>query len=152
MSSKINLSGLNVVVVGLAREGCAVASFLTEQGAVVTATDIQTADKLTEQIEKLNKLNITFYLGVHPPALLNAKHTDLIVVSPGVPLTVSFLQQAQANGIPLTTESRLFCQLCPIPVIGISGSSGKTTTTTLVGKMLQADGLQTLVGGNIGHP
>lgn len=146
------LSGLRVVVVGLAREGSAAARFLAEQGARVTVTDARPPGALRERRQGLDGLDITFRLGGHPASLLEPSRTDLLVVSPGVPLDSPFLAQAQANRLPLTTETRLFCQLCPAPVIGVSGSSGKTTTTTLVGKMLEAAGRTVHVGGNIGQP
>ena len=147
-----NFAGLKILVVGLAREGSAAARFLANHGAQVTITDAKPADQLTGQIAALQDLAVSFHLGTHPTDLLSADKTDLLVVSPGVPLTAPFLQLAQSRGLPLTTESRLFCQLCPAPIIGISGSSGKTTTTTLVGLMLEASGYTTHVGGNIGRP
>jgi UDP-N-acetylmuramoylalanine--D-glutamate ligase len=89
-------------------------------------------------------------LGEHPLSLLD--EADLIFVSPGVPLEIPFLQAARSQKIPLSTESRLFCYLCPALIIGITGSSGKTTTTTLLGKIMEASGRKTWVGGNIGRP
>jgi UDP-N-acetylmuramoylalanine--D-glutamate ligase len=77
---------------------------------------------------------------------------DLVFLSPGVPLDAPLVQAARERGVPLSTETRLFLSLCPAPVIGITGSSGKTTTTTLVGEMAQAQGRRTFVGGNIGQP
>lgn len=151
-TDSVPLSGANVLVVGFAREGHAVARFLAERGANVTITDSQPAYKLENRIEPLEKLGITFRLGEHPNSLLTPKHVDFLVVSPGVPLNIPFLQKARSLRLPLTTESRLFCQRCPAPITGISGSSGKTTTTTLVGKMLEASGYTAHVGGNIGQP
>lgn len=148
----LSFEGLGVVVVGLAREGNAVAQFLAKYGAKVSVTDARPAEKLNQDLDALRALGITFYLGGHPESLLNPKFTQLLVVSPGVPLNIPFLRQAQKQGILLSTESRLFSQLCPVPIVGISGSSGKTTTTTLVGKMLEMDGFITHVGGNIGQP
>jgi len=148
----IPLAGTRVLVVGLAREGTAVARFLAENGATVTITDAKPAAALTPWLEQVQDLPVSLVLGHHPDNLLNPARTDFLVVSPGVPLTAPFLQKAQANGLPLTTESRLFCQLCPAPVVGISGSSGKTTTTTLVGNILARSGFATHVGGNIGKP
>ncbi len=148
----MNWPDLKVVVVGLAREGQAAAQFLAQRGAQVTVTDAKPAERLREEVVALQGLNIRFALGGHPDSLLNAETCDFLVVSPGVPLSSPFLQQARRRGLPLTTESRLFCQLCPAPIIGISGSSGKTTTTTLVGKMLLSAGYTAHVGGNIGQP
>lgn len=152
MTTDMVFSGLRALVVGLAREGSAVARFLAEHGAHVTVTDALPADTLAPQMAALQGLDITYRLGGHPEALLDKAATDVLIVSPGVPLTIPFLQRASDLGLLLTTESRLFCQLCPAPIIGISGSSGKTTTTTLVGLMLNAAGLTTHVGGNIGQP
>jgi UDP-N-acetylmuramoylalanine--D-glutamate ligase len=115
-------------------------------------TDAKPASALTASLDALQDLAIDYYLGEHPSDLLDSTRLDLLVVSPGVPLTSPFLQQAQAAGLLLTTESRLFSQFCPAPIVGISGSSGKTTTTTLVGLMLEASGFTTHVGGNIGTP
>ncbi len=148
----IPLAGTRVVVVGLAREGAAVAQFLAHHGAQVTITDAKPASALSRWLEQVQALPVTLCLGAHPDKLLNPARTDFLVVSPGVPLTIPFLQRARANGLPLTTESRLFCQLCPAPIVGISGSSGKTTTATLVGNILAASGYATHVGGNIGRP
>lgn len=143
---------LKVLIVGLARTGVATAQFFVAAGAQVTMTDIKPAESLAESLASLAGLNIRYYLGHHPEHLLQPGSTDLIVVNPGVPQTIPFLQQALAQGQVLTTETRLFSQHCPAPIVGISGSSGKTTTTTLVGLMLEASGYQTKVGGNIGTP
>ena len=143
---------LKVVVVGLAREGQAAAQFLAQRGAKVTVTDANPAERLRKAVAALQGTGVNFALGGHPERLLNPDTCDFLVVSPGVPLSSPFLQQAQRKRLPLTTESRLFCQLCPAPIIGISGSSGKTTTTTLTGKMLRAAGYNAPVGGNIGQP
>ncbi|OQY47475.1 MAG: UDP-N-acetylmuramoyl-L-alanine--D-glutamate ligase [Anaerolineaceae bacterium 4572_78] len=162
--SQTDFSNLNIIVVGLAREGIAITRFLAEQGATVIVTDMESADKLQNSIEQLHDLDITYMLGGHPDSLFDIetpqsfagycppKRPDLIVVSPGVPINIPFLQQAIAYNIPLSTETRIFCHECPTPIIGISGSSGKTTTTTLVGKMMHASGFITYVGGNIGRP
>jgi len=143
------LSGKRVIVVGMAREGKALAQFLTRHGAAVTMSDAKDADELRDVISELEDLSIQFVLGGHPDELLNA---DLICVSPGVPLSIPFLVKARRAGIPLSSEPRLFAQFCPVPVIGITGSSGKSTTVVLVGRMLVEAGWQTYVGGNIGSP
>lgn len=152
MTSLSSLANLGVVVVGLAREGTAVARFFAEHGARVTVTDAQPADKLSRWIDTLRGLPIRFELGAHPADLLHPRRTDVLVVSPGVPPTIPFLQEARRKKLLLTTESRILSQFSPAPVIGVTGSSGKTTTTTMVGMMLAAGGLTTHVGGNIGTP
>jgi UDP-N-acetylmuramoylalanine--D-glutamate ligase len=149
-NTRYDLSGLHVLVVGLAREGTAVARFLVERGAQVTITDSKQAESLAQPLAVLEGLPLRFALGGHPERLLKA--ADLLVVSPGVPLDAPFLAQARRRGLPLSSETRLFTHLCPAPVAGITGSSGKTTTTALVGEMLKASGRRTWVGGNIGQP
>jgi UDP-N-acetylmuramoylalanine--D-glutamate ligase len=148
--TRYDFSGLDVLVVGLAREGTAVARYLAERGAQVTITDIKPAELLAQPLSALEGLPLHLALGSHPERLLDA--ADLLVVSPGVPWDMPFLAQARRRGLPLSSETRLFTHLCPAPVVGITGSSGKTTTTALVGHMLKASGRQTWVGGNIGQP
>ena len=145
-----DLAGIRVLVVGLAREGTAAARFLVARGARVTVTDAKPASALAEPLAALQGLPIELALGGHPERLLEA--ADVLVVSPGVPLEIPLLVRARQRGLPLSSETRLFTHLCPAPVAGITGSSGKTTTTALVGEMLQATGRRTWVGGNIGHP
>ncbi len=144
------LSGLRALVVGLGREGLALATYLAGHGFAVTATDAQPAEKLAEAIEPLRQAAVSLALGGHPLTLLD--EVDILFVSPGIPLESPFLQAAQERGLPLSSETRLVCHLCPALVVGITGSNGKSTTTTLVGKMLEAAGYKTWVGGNIGRP
>jgi UDP-N-acetylmuramoylalanine--D-glutamate ligase len=144
------LAGLRVVIVGLGQEGTALATYLTRHGFTVTATDSQPAEKLGPVPAALIGVGVSLVLGEHPLSLLD--EADLIFVSPGVPLETSFLEEARRRNIPLSTESRLFCYLCPAPILAITGSSGKTTTTTLLGKIMEASGRKTWVGGNIGQP
>jgi UDP-N-acetylmuramoylalanine--D-glutamate ligase len=141
---------VSVLIVGLAREGTALARFLAEQGARVTVTDVKPAEALADGMAALARLPVTLALGGHPVSLLNGN--DILFVSPGVPLEIPLLAEARRRGLPLSSETRLFARLCPAPIIGITGSSGKTTTTALVGEMLRAAGRRTWVGGNIGQP
>lgn len=145
----MDVQGLRTTVIGLAREGTALSRYLANQGALVTVSDRKGRDELQEAIAALEGLPIRFVLGGHPTDLLD---TDVVFASPGVPPETPILVEARRRGIPVISETRLFLELCPAPVIGITGSSGKTTTTTLVGKMLEASGYQTWVGGNIGRP
>lgn len=144
------LSGLRLLVVGLAREGIALASYLSRHNLTVTGTDLRTEAALGQAVAPLQALGLPLVLGEHPASLLD--EADLLFVSPGVPLEAKFIQQAVARKIPLCTESKLFCYLCPAPIVAITGSSGKTTTTTLVGQIMAAAGRKTWVGGNIGRP
>jgi UDP-N-acetylmuramoylalanine--D-glutamate ligase len=145
----MDFRGQRATVIGLAREGTALARFLAEGGATVTVSDIKSQEELAEGIEALAGLPIRFVLGGHPTEILEA---DVVFVSPGVPLEVPILAEARERGIPISSETRLFAQLCPAPIVGITGSSGKTTTTALVGGMLEKAGYRTWVGGNIGQP
>ena len=151
------LSGLRVLIVGLGREGSALAAYLAGRGLTVTATDLQPAETLGVVPASLEAAGVSLVLGEHPLTLLD--QSDILFVSPGIPLESSFLQEAKTRKLPLSTESRLFSQLCPAPIVGITGSSGKTTTTTLVGQIMQADAAtdgyskrNVWVGGNIGRP
>lgn len=144
------LSGLRVLVVGLGREGKALALYLAGHGFTVTATDSQPSQKLGLEMSELAEAGVSLVLGEHPLSLLD--QADILFVSPGIPLETPFLAAARSRGLPLSTESRLFCFLCPAPILGITGSSGKTTTTTLLGNILKAAGRTTWVGGNIGYP
>ncbi|MCB0193418.1 MAG: UDP-N-acetylmuramoyl-L-alanine--D-glutamate ligase [Anaerolineae bacterium] len=144
------LSGVRSVVVGLGREGLALANYLSNHSLNVTGTDLRTETNLGNALEALNSAGVPLVLGEHPLSLLD--EADLLFVSPGVPLEAKFIQQAIARKIPLCAESKLFCMLCPAPIVAITGSSGKTTTTTLVGKIMEATGRKTWVGGNIGQP
>jgi len=146
----LDFTGSQTLVVGLAREGTALACFLARHGARVTVTDIKPADALADSLAALAGLPVALALGGHPLELLDT--ADIVFVSPGVPLEIPFLEEARRRGTPLSSETRLFTRLCPAPVIGITGSSGKTTTTALVGEMLRAGGQRVWVGGNIGRP
>lgn len=138
------------VVLGLAREGTALTRFLVERGVRVTVTDIRQPDALAESLAALADLPVTYALGEHPVSVLDG--ADIVFVSPGVPLEIPFLAEARQRNLPLSSETRLFTRLCPARIVGITGSSGKSTTTALVGAMLQSVGFQTWVGGNIGRP
>jgi UDP-N-acetylmuramoylalanine--D-glutamate ligase len=141
---------VSALIVGLAREGMALTRFLVERGARVTVTDLKSPEALADNVAALAGLPLTYALGGHPLTLLDT--ADVVFVSPGVPIEMPLLEKARQRGLPLHSETRLFTRLCPAPVLGITGSSGKTTTTALVGEMLKATGRQTWVGGNIGQP
>jgi UDP-N-acetylmuramoylalanine--D-glutamate ligase len=146
----MDFAGKRATIIGLAREGTALARFLAEQGAIVTVSDLKKEEELQENITKLEGLPIRFVLGGHPGEVLN--HTDVLFLSPGVPLEAPIVVEAKRRGIPISSETNLFTALCRAPIIGITGSSGKTTTVSLVGQMLKASGFRTWVGGNIGQP
>jgi UDP-N-acetylmuramoylalanine--D-glutamate ligase len=140
----------HVVILGLARQGLALARFLIESGAEVTVSDLKDEDTLTDQLEELADLPIRYALGEHPIRLLD--DTDLLCLSGGVPLDIPIVEEARKRGIALSNDAQVFLDRCPAPVIGITGSAGKTTTTALVGEMCRKAGRRTWVGGNIGNP
>jgi len=150
MDRDLDFGGCQTLIVGLGREGTALARFLAEHGARVTVTDKKPAEALAAGLDTLAGVPVTLALGGHPLELLDS--ADIVFVSPGVPLETPLLAEARRRGVPLSSETRLFTRLCPAPVIGITGSSGKTTTTTLVGEMLKASSRRAWVGGNIGRP
>ena len=143
-----SLRGKHVIVMGFARQGRALARWLPSIGARVTVTDRRDKAAFGDVLAPYRQAGVRFVLGEHPPELLD--DADLLCVSGGVPLTAPLVQEAVRRGIPVSNDAQLFLERCSAPVIGITGSAGKTTTTTLVGEMCRADGRVTYVGGNIG--
>jgi UDP-N-acetylmuramoylalanine--D-glutamate ligase len=146
----IDLSNKRVLVVGLGRSGVASALFLKSRGARVTVSDSKTEDQLRNEIPVLLDNGIAVETGGHGDRTF--QNQDLIVVSPGVPVDAPPLVQARAMGEPVIGEIELASEFLPGPIVAITGSNGKTTTTTLVGEILSRSGKKTLVGGNIGNP
>lgn len=140
----------NIVVVGLARTGVAVARFMAERGARVTITDMKDEAALGPYLEKLEGLRVRKELGGHNPE--SFRTADLVVVSPGVPMDVAPLRVAREAGRRVISEIELAAAFITAPMIAITGTNGKTTTTTLIGEIFQAAGFRTFVGGNIGNP
>ncbi|HIE39688.1 MAG TPA: UDP-N-acetylmuramoyl-L-alanine--D-glutamate ligase [Anaerolineales bacterium] len=148
--SEFELRGKRVVILGLARQGTALARFLVRAGAEVTVSDLKDGAALTDRMAELADLPIRYVLGGHPESLLEG--VDLVCLSGGVPLDAPIVAEARRRSIPLSNDAQLFLKRCPAPVVGITGSAGKTTTTALVGQMCRAAGFTTWVGGNIGNP
>ena len=146
----MELKGKKVLVVGLGKSGLAAALFLRRRGAQVTVSDIRSAEALAKDIPALLEEGINVEAGGH--GLLTFRRQDLIVVSPGVPLDTPELVQVRSFGLPIIGEVELSARFTKGKTLAITGSNGKTTTTTLVGEILKAAGLPTLVGGNIGVP
>ncbi len=158
-----NWIGQNILIIGAARQGLALARYLAARGAVVTLNDRRTADQMTEIIQSLQDqpggAQVHWALDGHPVELLD--QASLVCVSGGVPLTLPIVAEAQRRGLPLTNDSQIFMEAVKAPVVGITGSAGKTTTTTLVGRMadayvreMRATGCKcsAWLGGNIGRP
>ena len=148
--SPFTIRNSRVVILGLARQGTALARFLALAGAEVTVSDLQDEAALADYLAELADLPIRYVLGEHPLSLLD--EADLLCLSGGVPVDVPIVVEAQRRGILLSNDAQIFLEQCPASVIGITGSAGKTTTTALVGEMCRAAGLRTWVGGNIGNP
>src|SRR5688572_7872247 len=144
-------NGKRVLILGAARQGLALARWLSLHGAHVTLSDMRSADELRVARQSLAEFQIDWALGVHPLELLDS--TDVLCLSGGVPLTLPIVAEAVKRGIPLSNDTQIFMEVVPCKTIGITGSAGKTTTTTLVGKMAKnAYGDKAYVGGNIGDP
>jgi len=142
--------GLRVGVVGLGIEGIDIVRFLHEEGAAeIVVSERKLIDELSDQIRALNGIPFAVEAGGNDPGL--AERVDVLFVSQGVPDDLPLLAAARAASVPITAMMRLFLKRCPAPVIGISGSAGKTTVTSLVGAMFEAGERPVFVGGNIGR-
>jgi UDP-N-acetylmuramoylalanine--D-glutamate ligase len=146
----MELKNKRVLVVGLGKSGLSAAMFLRARGARVTVSDARSAVALANEIPALLEAGIMVESGGH--GLLTFRRQDLIVVSPGVPTDTPEVQQTKAFGMPIIGEVELASRFLQGKIVAITGSNGKTTTTTLVGKIFSDAGLPTLVGGNIGLP
>jgi len=167
-----NYRGQRVVILGLARQGMALATYPVRAGARVVISDRQPVEKLAANLAALSDLPIEYVLGGHPPSLLDG--ADLLCLSGGVDANIPLAQEARRRGVPLSNDSQIFLEACPAGVmtVGVTGSAGKTTTTTLVGRMLAAKDeggrmkdempsppssfilhpSEVWIGGNIGNP
>ncbi len=146
----MDVKGKRVLVVGLGKSGVASAIFLQEHGARVTVSDTKSEVELRDAMPALLDRGITVEAGGHGERTFRGQ--DLIVVSPGVPVDVPQLQQARAQGIPVIGEVELASRFLKGHVIAITGSNGKTTTTSLIGEVISWGGWEVQVGGNIGTP
>jgi len=146
----MELNNRKIVVVGLARTGASVARFLSLNGARVTVSDSKSREALATYVDSLQGLALEFEFGGH------GEHTfrsaDLVVVSPGVPMDIAPLKLAGSCGIPIISEIELAASFIDAPMAAITGTNGKTTTTTLIGEIFKGCGFSTFVGGNIGQP
>jgi len=146
----MELQGKKVLVVGLGKSGLAAALFLRRNGAQVTVSDVRSAEALAKDIPALLEEGVMVETGGH--GLLTFRRQDLIVISPGVPLDTPELAQVRSFGLPVIGELELASRFLQGKMLAVTGSNGKTTTTALLGEILGAAGLPTLVGGNIGVP
>lgn len=144
----------NILILGAARQGLALARYLAKHGAKVTLNDKRMPHELKAEQESLKDVDVEWVLGAHFSSLLKGK--DLLCLSGGIPLNLSIVRDAQRRKIPLSNDTQIFLEAVPCRTIGITGSAGKTTTTTLVGRMAneayRQSGDKVWVGGNIGDP
>lgn len=146
----MDLKNKNILVVGLAKTGVACARFLAKSGAAVTVTDMRNEAALVSQLAELAQYGVRRELGRHDDATFLS--SDLIVVSPGVPMDLPQLVMASRAGREIVSEIELAFRFIGAPLVAITGTNGKTTTTTLAGEIFKANGFATYVGGNIGDP
>ena len=146
----MDLKGKKVLVVGLARTGIATAKFLKAKGSLVTATEVKPKEEMKEAVQALKGMDISIEWGGHQ--IETFLKQDIIVVSPGVDLNIEPIQKAIKQGVRVVSEIELAYHFIHVPIIAVTGTNGKTTTTLLVGEMLKEDGRKVGVGGNVGEP
>ena len=145
-----DLKNKRVLVVGLKRSGVALCRFLSEQNAEIMVTDMAGREDLSAHIDAIQHLDIELELGRHQDETFES--ADLILLSPGVPHTIGPVKKAMAKGVPVVGEMEFASWFIEAPIVAVTGTNGKTTTTELIGRMLKASGIKTFVGGNIGTP
>lgn len=143
------LKDRKVMVIGLGRSGIAAARFAALRGAHVTVLEKRNFPELKGAVSKLDNLRIEYSFGRNDPKLM--LEADMIVVSPGVPLNIPGFDDARRKGIPIIGELELAVREIKTPIVAVTGTNGKTTTTSLIGHLLSACGFKTCVGGNIGN-
>jgi UDP-N-acetylmuramoylalanine--D-glutamate ligase len=140
----------NILVVGLGVSGVSAARFAKNKGGIVTVTDQAKEDALAAYLPEIRGMGIKTELGRHQ--IETFEKSDMIIVSPGVPHTILPIERAREKGIPILGEIELACRYIREPIVAVSGTNGKTTTTQLLGRMLENSGFEVFVGGNIGNP
>jgi len=146
----MDLRGRKVLVIGLARTGRECARFLVEQGASVTVSDLRPEAELKDEVKGLAGLPIRYFFGAEERRWLEA--IDCVIPSPGVAAENPLLSGAAATGIPVLSEIELAYRFFRAPLVAVTGTNGKSTTTTLIGEMVKAGGRKVFVGGNLGTP
>lgn len=145
---ELDFANKRVTVVGLGIEGVDLARYLSRRGALVTVSDSKPREKLGERLHEVDSMGLRFALGSNRAS--DIADAEAVFISQGVPLDLPGVGRARERGVPIYSMMGLFMDLCPGPIVGITGSSGKTTTTALVGEMFEADERPVFVGGNIG--
>jgi len=146
----MDLKGKKILVVGLGRTGLACTRFLAERGAEVTVSEVRPEAQIQGELRGIEGLTVRVETGSHQEeSFLSA---DLIVVSPGVPLNIPPLERAQRKGKEIVSEIELAYRFCGCPIIAVTGTNGKSTTTSLLGEIFRTAGKKVFVGGNLGNP
>lgn len=145
----VNFKNKHILVLGAGISGISVAAILQEIGAKVTLSDTRTRQDIKKDLSDLEKLGVILLLGSQDAKLLSG--TDIIVLSPGVSIYLPLIEEAKSRGIAVISEIEVAYQLCEAPIIAITGTNGKTTTTTIIGEMMKTAYQDVVVGGNIGQ-
>ena len=146
----MDLHGKKILVVGMARTGITTAKFLMAKGSLVTTTEAKSEEEMKEAVQALEGMDLSTEWGGHQTETFLKQ--DLIVVSPGVDLSMDPIQKAIRHGVRVISEIELAYHFIHVPILAITGTNGKTTTTLLLGEMLKEDGKEVGVGGNVGEP
>ena len=146
----MDVKGKHIVVFGLGRTGESLVRFLLDKEARVTVTDSSPVHRLEKIMTRMKHLRVDFHLGGHPAGII--ADADLVVLSPGVPHTLECIEQARRKNIPIIGEIELAAGFIDTPVVAITGTNGKSTTTRLIGRMLEHSGKKVFLGGNLGRP
>ena len=145
---QVDLSGAQVTVLGLARSGVAACHLLKEAGAQVTVADRKGEDELATVLKTVDRAHVQVSLGAAYERSLD--HADLVVISPGVPYRMEALERVRGRGVKVISELELAARFLSAPILAVTGTNGKSTTVTLIGKMLTEQGKRAFVGGNLG--
>jgi len=146
----MEVTGKKILIIGLGKTGLALTRFLVKHGAHVLVTDMKDAKDMNENINALKGLPVNFHMGCHRYEKL--PQVDMIIPSPGVPPCNALLVEGAEKGLPIISEMELAFSYLKEPIIAITGTNGKTTTTKLIGEILKRCGKRVFVGGNIGNP
>jgi UDP-N-acetylmuramoylalanine--D-glutamate ligase len=149
MTAKDRVKGRKVGIIGMARSGLAAARLISKMGGTAFVSDVKKAEQLEGELALLNEMGVEYECGGHTDKLLAA---DYIILSPGVPRTIPILEKIADAGVPVFSEIELASWFCKGKIIAVTGSNGKTTTTSLIGAILSAAGINNAVCGNIGEP
>ncbi len=149
MAKPDRIKSARVSVLGAARSGMSVAKLLKSQGSIVFMSDKKAKEEAAQEIKTLESLGVEYEFGAHTDRIFDA---DFIVISPGVPSNSNLVQHALKVGLSVYSEVEAASWFCRAPIVAITGSNGKTTSTTLVGKIFENAGFKTIVAGNIGFP